>query len=348
MNKWMACVALLIMSALALSCSHSTAGIDLSMSDRIFWPGGEEKPRIKYLWSLQRVRGAKAGSVSRVLFGDSFHGVSLKDSDDLVSPHGVHFDTGGRLLITDPGAGRINVINMDDMHSFSITETGDVSVFSPIAVVSGTDKRIYVSDSGLGRVGIFEPDGDFIRFIDGDFRRPTGLAIDRDRGFLYVADTWSHVIYKYDIEGRRLGSIGKRGKDVGEFNYPTHLAVGRDGTLYVSDTLNFRVQYFDIDGNPLGSFGLPGDSYKSFDKIKGIAVDSEGHIYVTDSVQDMVKIFDRNGRLLLFFGQRGNYYGDFIHPAGIYIDADDRIYVADTLNRRVQTFQFLGGDGVAH
>ena len=62
----------------------------------------------------------------------------------------------------------------------------------------------------------------------------------------------------------------------------------------------------------------------------------------------MVKIYDRDGRLLLYFGQKGNYYGDFIHPAGIYIDGEDRIYVADTLNRRVQTFQFLGGDGVEH
>lgn len=343
MNRGVSYVVIFLMAALALSCSLSVAGLDRSMSERIFWPGGQETPRIKYLWSLTQVRGGRSGPVSRVIFGDPVHGGNPGDGDSLVNPHGVYFDARSRLLITDPGAGRVNVVNMPDMRTFSITETGDVSVFSPISVVSGPDGRIYVSDSGLGRVGMFEPEGDFIRFIDGAFRRPTGLAVDKGSGVLYVADTWEHIIYRYDLDGHKLGSMGRRGQEDGEFNYPTHLAVGGDGMLYVSDTLNFRVQYFSRDGEFVGGFGLPGDSYGAFDKIKGIAVDSEGNIYVTDSVQDMVKIFDREGRLLLFFGKRGSYYGDFAHPAGIYIDEEDRIYVVDSLNRRVQSFQFLGG-----
>ena len=343
MSRSPAYVALLVLSAMVLSCASPMAAIDRTMSERIFWPGGKERPRIKYLWSLQRVLGAQGGKVSRAVFGDPVHGGRDADSELLVKPHGVHLDAAGRLLITDPGAGRISVVNLPDMRSFSIKETGDVSVFIPIAVASGPDGRIYMSDSALGRVGIFDTKGKFIRFIEGDFRRPTGLVIDRGRGVIYVCDTWSHIIYMYDLEGRKLGSIGKRGQENGEFYYPTHLAVGKDGTLYVSDTMNFRVQFFSPDGEFLGSFGIPGETYNAFDKIKGIAVDSEGHIYVTDSVQDMVKIFDREGRLLLFFGQKGSFYGDFAHPAGIYIDGQDRIFVADTLNRRVQAFQFLGG-----
>lgn len=343
-SRFSAYLFVIILSSMALSCSQSMAALDLSMSDRIFWPGGNEKPRIKYLWSLSRVRGGQEGKLARAVFGDPVHDLAPDDPDFLVKPHGVHVDVSGRLLITDSGAGRVSVVDLRDMSSFSISQTGDIHVLIPIAVVTGADGRIYVSDAALGRVGMFSTEGDFIRFIDGEFRRPTGLAVDRKRGLLYVADTWDHIVYRYDLDGRRLGTLGRLGEGDEEFNYPTHLAVGGDGTLYVSDTLNFRVKFFTPEGDFKGSFGLPGESYNAFDKIKGIAVDSQGHIYVTDSVQDMVKIFDKDGRLLLYFGRKGQFYGDFAHPAGIFIDDEDRIFVADSLNRRVQAFQFLGGD----
>jgi hypothetical protein len=31
-------------------------------------------------------------------------------------------------------------------------------------------------------------------------------------------------------------------------------------------------------------------------------------------------------------------------PAGIFIDKRDRIYVADSYNKRIQIFQYLGGE----
>jgi DNA-binding beta-propeller fold protein YncE len=346
MNRRKAYLAVFVLTSMALSCAPSMATLDRTMSGRIHWPGGKEKPRISYLWSLQRVHGAEggAGAVSRAVFGGPVHSQGAMDPDFLSKPHGVYVDVAGRLLIADSVAGRISVVDLSDMKSFQITGAGYVDFLTPIAVVAGQDGGIYISDAGLGKVGMYGRDGKFTRFMDGAFRRPTGLALDRTRGALYVADTWDHVIYIYDLDGRRLGSIGKHGEGEGEFNYPTHLAVGNDGTLYVSDTLNFRVQFFSPQGEFLGKFGIPGETYNAFDKIKGIAVDSQGHIYVTDSVHDMVKVFDPEGRLLLFFGTKGSFYGDFAHPAGIYIDDEDRIYVADSLNRRVQAFQFLRED----
>lgn len=341
---WVASMALCFMAVALMSCSTPKAALDLNMSGRIHWPGGKEKPRIRYLWSLMRVAGGEGGTVSRVIFGDPMHGAGEVDSDILVHPHGVYFDSSDRLYIADMGAARVVVVDMNTMESFFISETGDVRLYSPIGVVVGPDGRIYVSDTGLKRVGIYDRDGDFLHFIEGGFERPTGLALDSERGVLYVSDTWRHIIYKYSLDGELLGSFGGRGSGEGQFNYPTHLAVGPGGEIYVSDTLNFRIQTLSPEGEYIGEFGIPGDTYKAFDKIKGIAVDSMGHIYVTDSVQDMVKIYDRQGRLLLYFGQRGRFYGDFSHPAGIHIDADDNIYVVDSLNRRVQAFKFLGGD----
>jgi hypothetical protein len=45
----------------------------------------------------------------------------------------------------------------------------------------------------------------------------------------------------------------------------------------------------------------------------------------------------------LAFGHKGGQAGEFLMPTGVTI-FDDRIYVADSLNRRVQVFQYVGGD----
>jgi sugar lactone lactonase YvrE len=230
------------------------------------------------------------------------------------------------------------------MDTVNITRAGGLYLATPIGVVASPDGRIYATDADLANVAMFNEKGKFIKFFEGGFKRPTGLAINPSEGLVYVSDTWAHVIYVYGLDGTRRGTIGQRGEGPGNLNYPTHVFVDNDGLIYVSDTLNFRVQIFKPSGELVNSFGVLGESFDKFDKIKGIAVDTEGHIYVSDAAQNMVKIFDKEGRLLLFFGKKGHFYGHFDLPAGIFIDSRNRIYVADSLNMRLQVFQFLGGD----
>ncbi len=346
MRVLVSCLAAVLMAVLATACAPSRAAIDYTMSEGIVWPGQPEKPRIKYLWSLQRVEGGEGpGKFARFVAGDIGYDASAPQySDVLVAPHGVFVDDREVLYVADPGAKRVTVVNLKDMKSFNITRAGGMSLMTPIGVVVSPDGRVYVSDADLAKVAVFNEKGKFMKFFGGEFKRPTGLAINAAEELIYVADTWEHMVYVYGFDGTRKGSIGQRGEGPGKLNYPTHISVDADGLLYVSDTLNFRIQIFSPTGKLLNTFGLIGDSFDTFDKIKGIAVDTEGHIYVVDSAQDMVKIYNREGELLLFFGKTGQYYGDFNLPAGIYIDANDRIYIADSMNMRLQAFQFLGGD----
>jgi DNA-binding beta-propeller fold protein YncE len=283
----------------------------------------------------------------RTLAGEEYE--YENDMDDqrenpfLIRPHGVFVDDNDILYITD--AGRVVLVDLKTSDTFVITRMGDLPLSVPIGIAAAPDGRVFISDSDLGLIGIYGEGGrKFLKLLEDRFQRPTGLAVSALRNRLYVSDSSAHTVYVYDLDGTRLGRIGGRGDDPGEFNYPTHVAVDREGFLYVADTLNFRVQIFSPAGEFVSAFGRVGDSYLEFDKIKGVAVDSEGHIYITDSAQDMVKIFDRQGRLLLFFGRKGFFYGQFSLPAGIHIDYRDRVFVADSLNRRVQAFQFLGGD----
>ncbi|MDA8169152.1 MAG: SMP-30/gluconolactonase/LRE family protein [Nitrospiraceae bacterium] len=335
------------------ACAPGKAEIDRSLQNGIVWPGVPEKPRIAYLWSLRKVSDSGIGDQAPVQilnrsehdfnFRDSAESESrVRDSDFLSAPQGVAA-ADGKLYIADPEAKRINVIDLGGMESSYFYRTGDGDLEYPVAVAAAPGGVIFVSDPQMKKVFAFDEKGNCEFAFEGDFKRPTGLAVDAERKVVYVVDTWAHTIYSYDFSGKRLGRIGRRGDKPGELNFPTYAAVGSDGCIYVADTGNFRVQIFRPDGSFSGAFGKPGDAFDDFDKIKGIALDREGHIYIADSAQDMVKIYDRQGKLLLFFGRKGNNYGDFLMPEGIAIDSKDSIYVADSLNMRIEAFRFLGG-----
>lgn len=320
------------------------ARFDMTSSRGVVWPGGPEKPRIVYLWSLQNVSGdEEKGGILSAVAGEEEKTADAQRSTILLRPQGIYADE-GRLYIADPGAIRVTVIDRKTMDVMQILDTDSGSLAYPLSVVASGDGTIFVSDPDLRKVIVYGANGKFLRYFEGEMQRPAGLAIDRQRGIVYVVDTLGHTIHKYGTDGKRLGSIGGRGDGDGEFNYPTYAFIDSKGELYVTDFLNFRVQIFGPDGRFAGKIGFLGDSNNALEKPKGVAADGEGHIYVVDAGKDMVKIFDRGGQLLLFFGGTGHRYGDFYLPAGIFIDEKNVIYIADTVNMRVEAFQFLGGD----
>lgn len=325
---------------LFFSCAPQKAIIDRTAMDKIIWPGPPEKPRIKYQWSLSIVSGKEGMSTNELLFGGREDFTDPATSNRLLRPYSVFVDDGGRLFIVDAGAYRVTVIDPKTGDVFNITEAGKTGFLSPVGVIAHKG-RIYVSDSMLNKVFILDEKGKMLGEFGGNFLRPTALAVDKERGIVYVSDTLAHRVYEYSLDGVRTGMIGTEGSGEGEFNFPTHIWVGRNGMLYVTDAMNFRIQTFSPDGKLTGMFGTQGDSYGDLDKPKGVATDSDGNIYIVDSIRDTVKIFDASGKLLLFFGQNGVNYGDFWLPSGIFIDAKDTIYIADTYNGRVQVFQYV-------
>ncbi|KAF0146382.1 MAG: NHL repeat-containing protein [Nitrospirae bacterium] len=317
------------------------ANIDYAMSEGILWPGQPEKPRIKYLWSLYSL-------APRMSFVDFLAGggdpTDPKASRALVMPYSVYFE-GERLYVADSGAMRATVINIKTMEVLQLGISGKGELGFPVGIVADKAGNIYVSDSDLNKIFVYDKDGKFTgNLSEVKFVRPAGLAYDKDKDLIYVVDALDHKVYGISpANGSVRLIIGKRGDGDGEFNYPTHITVDKDGRIWVTDTLNFRIQGFDRQGKFSSKFGSAGDSYDKFALPKGVAADSEGNIYVVDSSKDTVKIFNGDGRLLLPFGEEGGDRGMFWLPAGIFIDKDDKIYIADTYNRRVQVFQFLGG-----
>lgn len=309
-----------------------------------YWPVPPDPPRIAYAGAFSHPRDmGKKRSFFRAIFSVVF---GKKQLPSMLRPFAITEDSRGKIYITDTGLQAVHIYDWSHKEYEQIfwIERGVSRLLSPAGVAVDDEENVYVSDSQLNRVFVYDSGQRLIRTIgtEGEFERLGGLAISPVDKLLYIVDAGGHRVVAVDREGKTVKTIGRRGSGDGEFNFPSHIAIDRNGWLYITDTMNFRVQVFDSDGKFVNEIGKLGGTLGSFSKPKGVAVDSEGHIYVVDGIYDAVQIFDREGRLLLRFGKTGEGPGDLWLPNGIFIDQDDRIYVADTYNRRVQAYRFLG------
>ena len=184
-------------------------------------------------------------------------------------------------------------------------------------------------------------------YDDGEFKSPTGVALDRE-GHIYVADTDTHTIQKFDKEGKFLTRLGDEPGDAeGQFYYPRGLSCTSQGDLIVVDANNHRIQKFDTDGNFLTVWGKFGFAWKgapqgNFDNPWGVAVDKDDNIYIADTINNRIQKFTSDGEPILMWGKEGAFDGAFFLPRCIAIDFASNVYVTDEVNNRIQKFDSRG------
>lgn len=338
-----------LVTGLALLSLSACATIEPSRSAvERNWPLPPDPPVITYLSSFSEPKdmGPETGLIGWIKRTFGFL-VGEEEAPYMLRPYAVAVDGKGRVYVTDTGVQAVHIYDFRAKRYRQIfwVERGRSRLMSPVGVALDGDGMIYVSDSQHNRIFVYEPKKLRLVRIIGEpdqFQRLTGIAFDQNLNRLYAVDTAANQIWVLGPEGETQAKFGRRGKEDGELNFPTHIAVDSEGLLYVTDSMNFRLQIFDSEGRFQGKFGQLGRDLGSFSKPKGVAVDTEGHIYVVDGIYDTVQVFNREGAILMNFGQTGEKEGDFWLPAGIAIDPGNRIYVADTYNQRVQIFRFLG------
>jgi DNA-binding beta-propeller fold protein YncE len=342
------CVVVAAVSLAALAgCQTPPGTIFLAQPDDPYWPAPPEPPRIRYLGEIgsdQDLKPARSflENVGKSLFGK-------KPAQQMLSPYAVCTDGGDRLFVADSNAQVVHVFNLAtrEYQQWAPPDSdGALGRFSqPTGVAYDPAGRLIVADSVQGDLVVFDQQGKYLGRIGGEqLSRPAGIAVDPERGRLFVADVTAHQVVVMTLGGQPIRRLGTRGTELGEFNFPTNVAVDPSGRLYVSDTLNFRVQQFDADLKPVRQIGRGGNLPGYFAQPKGLGVDREGHLYVIDAHFEAVQVFDSQGRLLMTFGEEGRGRGQFWLPAGICVDSNNRIWIADTYNRRVQVFDYLGED----
>ncbi|MEW7989751.1 MAG: 6-bladed beta-propeller [Candidatus Thiodiazotropha sp.] len=333
--------------ALYLSPANSTGAGDLQV-----WPKSDEVPRYAYAGELTGQGNFRTSPDHRpnraVEFLSWIVGLDPGRAEQpviLQRPQGGTVDRQGRIYVSDVSRQAVFVFDpiLGELHVWEWAEKSR-RFQSPVGLVVREDGEVLVADSELGQVVRLSPDGKPRGvFGNGDLQRPTGVALDRESGRVYVADTRANDIKIYDHQGRLVGSFGDAGDGAGQLNSPTYLAIA-DGRVYVTDTLNARIQVFDTQGRWLQLIGERGHYIGNLNRPKGLAVTPDGLLYVAESYYDYLLVFDRSGEFLMPIGGPGSEPGEFTLPAGVWLDDHGRVYVSDMLNGRISIFQFLGAD----
>ncbi|MDL2718421.1 MAG: 6-bladed beta-propeller [Acidobacteriota bacterium] len=314
------------------------------------WPDPPQKARIQFVTGLR----SKEDLPQKKSFGSKFQDAAFGSSDiaNVYQPSGLAIsDDDKRLYVADWVRGYLVVFDFEQNATRVIggPDSGQ-PLSSPFSVALDASENVYAVEKEDKVVRVYDRSGKFLRNITTlgtePFERPTGLAIDKKRDLLYIADSshvssLNHRIFVFTTGGKFVRFIGTRGNIDGAFNVPTFLHVDDDGKLYVSDSLNFRIQIFDADGKFLAKFGQQGDAPGYFSKIKGVAKDTFGNVYVVDAGMSGVTLFNSKFEALLIFGGYSAKPGYFQGPTAIAIDKSNRIYVADNLSARINVYQLL-------
>ncbi|NNF42919.1 MAG: 6-bladed beta-propeller [Phycisphaerales bacterium] len=328
-----------IVVATAAGCGRPAGSIFDTTVD-LQWPAGAERARIRYVGVIESdVDLAPARSFLQDLGAAVFGAAS---AHTMLTPFDVCTDDGSRVFVCDSNGQLVHVFDLDRRTYDQWRPAGDGVFAQPVSIAWDPAGRLLVADSVAGTLFAFHagrPHGEALG--SAALARPCGVAVDRRTSRIYVADAGHHAVVVLDAAGNEIDRIGGRGTTLGKFNYPTNVAIDRDGRVYVTDTLNFRVQVFEPDGRPLRQIGSHGDLPGYFSRPKDLALDADGHLYVIDAHFESVQIFDSGGTLLLSFGEEGTGPGQFWLPSGIHIDSNQRIWIADSYNRRVQVFEYL-------
>lgn len=338
---------LAVLAVFAIGCAHAPRA-------EVVWPSPPDKPRIRFVMAFAQTEDLNVESrwddVRRKLVGSSPEAA-------LSSPTGLAIsDDGLRLYIADYSGGQL--MRADFLARNLAPFAEEELKGRPFSVALDGDENAYVTESyGTPGVAVFSRAGKLLRRFGAaeKLERPTGIAIDRKQGLVYVVDSSSqasdnHRVLVYDLAGkvqRQLGAeIGKptRGDADGQFLFPSHIAVRpSDGQVFVGDTMNFRIQVFDAKGRFLRRLGEAGDGPGTFTRIKGIAFDKYENLYVADGQHSVVQMFNRDGQMLMFFGGFAPKLLEYFDvPGGVAIHGpSNRIYVCNEHVARINVYELI-------
>ena len=171
---------------------------------------------------------------------------------------------------------------------------------------------------------------------------PWGVAIGGEQEqVIAVAETGSHCIALYNTEGRRIRTIGSKGKEDGNFTNPRGVVMTQNNHILVTDYE--RIQKLTLSGHCVRSLCGQGSGPLQFGDPKGVTIHRQtGKILVADSNNHRIQVLNSDLTFSHSFGEQGTDDGQFKFPWDVACDEEGKVYVVDNDNHIVQKFSLDG------
>jgi DNA-binding beta-propeller fold protein YncE len=307
-------------------CAHKTREV----LPRLLWPPPPAEPRLEFIGTYaagmpsSTVRGRREArnnplirNIPVDLVADTHGSVYLTEKGlrnilvrhpatgsfsllfkkpPLATPYGIARDDEGLLYLSDQVAGRVLVFTPGGDPVLSISNPQHLSKPTHLTVSQGHD-RIFVSDEKTDQVVAFDRRGTYLFSIGGpgsepgQFRRPRGLALDR-QGRLHVADSDNGRIQIFDIDGHFIATLGGKGSPL-PLQGPADMDFDSEGHLYVIDETRHALFIVSAEGELLlavGS-GSPTSHSMGFSHPSAIEIDGSDRIYIADCFNGRISVW---------------------------------------------------------
>jgi RHS repeat-associated protein len=258
---------------------------------------------------------------------------------------GVSFVEGARFGSEGSGAGQVK-------------EPSGIAVES----ASGSTGDVWVADTGNNRIDQFGPGGEVVGSYgskgkgNGQFEKPTGIALSENDKYVYVSDVGNHRVEIFEASPWKYVSqltVNAAGLTVGKF---------WDSAGYASYLCATLPSENSVTCYGIGSTGglTSALSFSAGKEPTGVAIDEEGRekgvgndIFVTSKSNHAVEVYEPyvgSAKYLRQFGSEGSGEGQFSSPEGIAVEPTSeryralggRVLTSDGVNNRVQMSSVSG------
>jgi YD repeat-containing protein len=266
--------------------------------------------------------------------------------NEFQSPTGLAFNGTGSLYVADRYNNRLSIwrepeaggAHMTYSTQFGTAGSGEGEFEYPAIPAVDPHGNVWVADYGANKVDKYTSQGKFLASYgsegsgNGQYNRPTSVAVNQATEDVYVGDCYNH----------RIQELGPKGEFIRAFtstplNCPGAIAIDSSGNVWTVDMAADELEEFSSTGTFLHAYGKKGKGNLQFEDPTGITI-ANNKIYIADADNNRIQELSMTGEYLGQFGKEGSSGGEFDKPEGIAANQAGDLFVLDPGNNRIEEF----------